>query len=190
MNPIKKYFLPLLICCSYSTAEAQQYVKEKKYIREQYAAVNKQLNSYRKDSVDLWGSTEGGYGVRYIKDTAPALLVAVYYGEMYRQRDEYYYDKGQLIFHIQFMYKYNRPMYYTKKSAQENNDREWFDEKKTKRWAKRFYFYNNALFLISDEAGKNKIFSKEEMDTAQKEVLENELKLKQTFWNQEKADKQ
>jgi hypothetical protein len=45
------------------------------------------------------------------------------------------------------------------------------------------------LHKLTDKNNK-KIFLKEEMDTAQKEVLENELKLKQTFWNQEKADKQ
>lgn len=190
MNKINRCLLLLLFYCSCISAKAQMYAKEKKYIREQYATVNKQLHSYQKDTVALWESLEGGYGIRCTKDTVPALMVGVYYGEMYRQRDEYYYDMGKLIFHIQFMYRYNRPMYYDKKSAKENKDTEWFDEKKTKRLAKRFYFYNGRVFLITDEGEKNKKFSKEEMELLQKEILQNEVKLKQHFFEEENTIKE
>ncbi|WP_298321173.1 hypothetical protein [uncultured Aquimarina sp.] len=126
-------------------------------IRAEYKIIINNLSSYKKVISDLEiQSTEGGEIIAYFDENDLKLIITEGYGETGKNRTEYYFKNQELFFVFDQRFDYNRPIYWNKKRAEENNDNEFFDPQKTKINADRYYFDKEKLFLWLDNE-KNKI---------------------------------
>lgn len=130
-------------------------------IRRQYGAINKRAGKYKKVRKKLSGfSLEGGELVAYLDGPAVVKMVANHYGEMGRSVEEYYYQRGKLIFVFQKEYRYDRPLSGKVVRTSEN----------------RFYFENDGLIRWLDEDGKPVASGSAEYQEKQDEYLETSRK--------------
>ncbi len=98
---------------------------------------------------------EGGSGEGYYYKGKLRLLKLFWKGETGKKDLCYYFDdQGQLIFVYDKDYNYNRPIYYTRQFAKENNDTEAYDAEKTRININRYYLSNNKLIRWIDEHNK------------------------------------
>lgn len=109
-------------------------------IRQKYTAINKHQAKYRQVKKELSGfSAEGGELVAHFDGRSIMKIVATYYGESGKAREEYYYSGGQLIFVFRKEFAYDKPL-----SGRVAGTRE-----------DRFYFNNDKLIKWSDENGRD-----------------------------------
>jgi len=109
-------------------------------IGNNYREINKHLKDYKMRRIDDPRATEGGGITGYYRDKEVKKIYSEYFGETGRIFSEYYFDDGMLILIIKQEFTYNRPAYYTEEKAKENNDSEWYDDKKNKNGNKSVLF--------------------------------------------------
>jgi hypothetical protein len=127
-------------------------------IKAQYAAINKNINRYRKVDKDLPGySSEGGSLIAYFDGNSIKRIDAQFYGEMGLANEEYYYSNGRLIFVFRKESNYDRPLSGNIVSTKEN----------------RFYFSDASLIRWIDENGRHMSSSDSDYRTKQNEYLTN-----------------
>jgi hypothetical protein len=127
-------------------------------IRRQYLAINNRAGRYKKVKKELSGfSLEGGELVAYLDGPAIIKIVATHYGEMGRSVDEYYYSKGKLIFVLEKVSHYNKPMSGKVVRTVEN----------------RYYLSDDKLIRWMDENGKLPDTAGEAAQSKFKEILED-----------------
>lgn len=124
-------------------------------IREKYKVIRENLASYDTAMIEIWDeSTEGGQATAYYYNFDLKIIEVVWLGETGKKIIDYYFDNGQLFFAFDQDFDYNRPIYWDKKTAEENGDNEIFDSNKTTVSADRYYFKNEKLFLWLDNDKK------------------------------------
>jgi hypothetical protein len=127
-------------------------------IRRQYAAINQRASKYRRVRKELAGfSLEGGELTAYFDGPAIVKIVATHYGEMGRTQEEYYFERGKLIFAFAKVFHYARPM--SGKVVRTTED--------------RYYFRSDRLIRWVDENGKQVDVENEESQSRQKGILES-----------------
>lgn len=137
------------------TVYGQSNTADIKRIRVQYQEIQKNISSYDTVFIPLIGeSTEGEQAIGYYKGSTLKLIVTEYLGETGKNRTEYYFDNDQLFFVLDQSFKYNRPIFWDQKRAEENDDTEIFDPSKTTLSEDRYYFKNKALILWLDNQKK------------------------------------
>ncbi len=112
--------------------------------------IESHLASYQKKSIQWDEEEEGANGTAYYKKDTLKMFHVVWGGETGKKEIYYYFDKGKLIFQLDRDYQYNRPIYYTKKMAAENNDTEAYDPKKTTILEQHYLFDNEKLIRWVD----------------------------------------
>ncbi len=158
----------LIISCS----ESQTQNKTVQKIRNTCRKIDSNLDTYQKKSV-LWEEAEeGAEGTAYYKKGHLKMFHVSWRGETGKKEINYYFNaKRQLIFQQDNDYRYNRPIYYTKKIAAENNDTEAYDPKKTTVQKQKYYFENEELIHWID--GHNNVVDlKYEKNTGKRLVSE------------------
>ncbi|NML64451.1 hypothetical protein HHL22_04455 [Hymenobacter sp. RP-2-7] len=124
-------------------------------IQTQYQRISSNRATYKTRSISLDGeSGEGGQGTAYYEGKEMKLLAVVHYEEMGKREAHYYYHNGQVFFALSSLYRYNRPIYYDKKTARNNGDPEAFDLKKAELTENRYYFQNGKLIRWLNSAKK------------------------------------
>lgn len=134
---MSKLFVVALILSSVAGPLAafapQETAKQIQSIRQSYAAINRKQALYRKVKRELSGfSTEGGELTAYFEGQNIVKMLAIYYGEMGRTQEEYYFREGKLIFVLGTEKRYNRPL--TGKVVSTKLSRFYFDNDKLIRW--------------------------------------------------------
>lgn len=161
MNFMKVNF-SLIFLLSVLTVNAQnEYLKESvnaldlstnNYMQQELAPIRKEFA--RINSTELWStieevelylSTEGGIAKIYKQDETIRKITVRNYGEMFQSLDEYYLEEGDLIFCLEQMLKYNRPIYYDEEAILENNDDQVFDPALSELQEYRNYFIEGEL---------------------------------------------
>jgi len=95
-------------------------------IRQRYAKVERELKQCRQVKRDLSGeSAEGGELTGYYRRDSLRKLVAQFYGETGKAREEYYFWDGQLFFVLRTESRYTKPLSGVVKSKTE--ERFYFD---------------------------------------------------------------
>jgi hypothetical protein len=174
-NPIRTGLLLLIffIFCS-QTKDSIAIIKIK------CERINQNLKDFKKKTKeDNTESTDGGTISAYYGSKKLQLITAEYFGESGHNKTDYYFDNDTLICVVEKDFKYNRPYYYDKREAEENDDTEWFDSKKTKIETNRFYFNNNILLKWVDNKNRdNPIGSTQSADYKSKIFLETQRLIK------------
>lgn len=147
----------LVCCCTLfyvSVVRAQSAQAEVDRIRDFAAQIKKDLPKYDTTEIDLWESTEGGVATGYYNKGQIICIVAIYYGEMGKATTTYYFENEKLIQANHTGESYNRPIYYDKKRAAEDNDKEVFDPSKSVIETTSYFFQNEKLILLLDKDNK------------------------------------
>jgi rubrerythrin len=168
----KTVLLFLLLVGFYSAISAQSQKENLAEIRTLYSQIQEEKATYDTAKVDIWDeSTEGGKIVKYYKNGKLKLVEKKIFGEMYKETTEFYFDNDQLFFSFVKSIKYNRPIYWDKKMAEEVGENEVFDIRKSIIEENRYYFKDQELFLW---IGKNKVelsSPNKKLDDAEKNIL-------------------
>jgi len=131
-------------------------------IRSRYAAINKNLQRYRKVKKELEGySAEGGSLEAYFDGDSIRKIVATHYGESGRALEEFYFWDDQLIFVFRKDFQYDKPLSGRVSSSKEN----------------RFYFDKNMLIRWIGDGGKQVSSNQSEYGEKQREYLESSQQL-------------
>lgn len=134
------------------------------------------------DSVSLMESSDGGDGVYYFLGDSLLRVTADYYGESGQYKEEYYLDKGKLVFSTEKELRYNRPYYYDSTMMEEFNDTVFFDIEKSTSTLRSHFFVDGTLVRQTEETGEVKTSSStglEEAETVIKESFQALLKKRQ-----------
>jgi hypothetical protein len=127
-------------------------------IRKKYATINKNQAKYKQVKKELSGfSAEGGELVAYFDGRSIMKIVATYYGETGKTREEYYYWDGQLLFVFRKEFTYDKPLSGKVVRTRDN----------------RFYFNNDKLVRWIDENGQAVAPDKTEYVEEQNEYLKS-----------------
>lgn len=131
-------------------------------IRENYAEINNNINTYKKNEKNILGeSSEWATATYYKKNNINRKIITTYYWETSKSIFELYFNKdGRLDFVFEQSYTYNRPIYQDEELAKELDD-EAFDINKSIITENRYYFYENSLIKRIDN-DKNIINTTEE----------------------------
>lgn len=127
-------------------------------IRLKYNNIRTNLATLDSIKIDIWGeSAEGGIATAFYNRSNLKLIQVVWFGETGKKMIEYYFDNDKLIFAFEQAFKYNRPIYWTKKDSIEMlDDDEVFDPQKTEITENRYYFNNENLYRWLDNEKKEK----------------------------------
>ncbi len=126
-----------------------------KDIQEKYKVIKEDIASYVATMIEIWDeSAEGGQAMAYYGNSDLKMIEVIWLGETGKKIIEYYLDNGKLIFVFDQEFNYNRPIYWDKKTAEENGDDEVFDHIKTTVKEDRYYFHEEKLFLWLDNDKK------------------------------------
>lgn len=121
-----------------ASANSAQENDSLSFIRQRYAAINKNLAKYRVVKKELSGfSTEGGELTAYFDGAAIVKIAATFNGETNSFFEEFYYSNEKLIFVYRKQEIYDEPM--TKVVKTKEN---------------RFYFSNDQLIRWINENGR------------------------------------
>ncbi len=113
--------------------------------RIKYSDTRKNISSYDTLFREVWDeSTEGGEATAFYDGSNLRLIEVWLLGENFKERSEYYFDKGELLFVFETAFKYNRPFYFDSSMAVEYNDTA-YDPAKTSIEENRYYFHNGKL---------------------------------------------
>ncbi|SIT09775.1 hypothetical protein SAMN05421786_105166 [Chryseobacterium ureilyticum] len=162
--------------------EPNEYLKDRlKPIQANFKRINSitKWTSIKKKSIE-GESTEGGEATYYYKNKRLEKIMARHYGETGQVLIEYYLLNGNLSFVFEKDYKYNRPLFYDKKTMKENNDTEAFDFEKSVITETRNYFEKGSLIHIVNSQDCGAPFSgqyMEEEDKSMKDDFRRLLKL-------------
>jgi len=154
--------------------EKEKLVNE---IRENFNQINKIKKWSSIKNVELWDTAEGGEAKLYINTGEVRKIVIRRYGETFQSLQEYYLLDSKLSFVYEKIEKYNRPIYQDKKSMIEIGDNEMFDQKKSKFFESRKYFYNGNIIKRLNSRGHENPFDETTIIEDEKELLKdlNEL---------------
>lgn len=162
--------------------EPNEYLKDRlKPIQANFKRINSitKWTSIKKKSIE-GESAEGGEATYYYKNKRLEKIMARHYGETGQVLIEYYLLNGNLSFVFEKDYKYNRPLFYDKKTMKENNDTEAFDFEKSVITETRNYFEKGSLIHIVNSQDCGAPFSgqyMEEEDKSMKDDFRRLLKL-------------
>lgn len=128
------------------------------HIRDRYQEINKNIQSYRVETVDIPGiSTEGADVTGYFAGDTLQMIVEAVYGEMAKSRLEVYYDKGAPVFFYDREYRYEVPMYdstFNEHKMAIDEERTYFHQGKMVRWIdqkNRTFTVRNAAFIKKEQ---------------------------------------
>jgi len=173
----KKYLIVIWLACIYSSIFITLlYAKENKTeneiikdIQEKYTVIN-EIKSYKKVEKDLMNrSTEGGVLTGYFDSDELRKIVAVYYGEMGKAIEEYYFFKGNLFFVSMQYQHYIYPLWSDTPIKFENP----IDDKIGKISETRYYFKDNRMIKGIDSGGGEINKSVSGHGEREKKLLEN-----------------
>jgi len=159
--------ISLLIIGTFFCSQVKDKIAE---IRTKCQKINQNIKTFsKKEKEDDDSSEEGGSVIAFYKDHKLQLITAEYFGETGKWKDEYYFDNGNLVFVIKNQFEYNRPIYWDKKMAKENDDTAYFDNKKTTKKTDKFYLDGDKVILWinnknKEEQNNSAVFIKQESD--------------------------
>jgi len=108
-------FVPLFVLICTTTVALSQDANDTakiNFIKTQFAAINNNLSSFKKVTVeDTAESTEGNEVVKYFSGNEIKKIKAIYLGETGKATDEYYFFNNKLIFYYRAVYRYDVPIY-------------------------------------------------------------------------------
>ncbi len=142
--------ITIVLIFSFLTGIINAQKKNFQKILEICNTIESHLDSYQIKSVQWDEVEEGAEGTAFYKIDTLKMFLIVWRGETGKKEIYYYFDNGNLILQIDKDYYYNRPIYYTKKIAKENNDSEAFDLKKTTIIEQKYFFNNEKLIFWVD----------------------------------------
>jgi hypothetical protein len=151
-------------------------------IRKEYQSILSALPRLKAESFELTGySTEGGEAKAFRDRNGDIRLIKVeLFFESGKVLEEFYYEKGALIFAFYQSHRYNAPFYVTPETAKEIGGVS-FDPKKTTVTEDRYYFDKGSMirWLNEDKVAvkpENKDFK-----DAEKEILETSNEMLSKF---------
>lgn len=152
-------FIFLISICSFTFCFADDNdvinIKEVYYQLKQLQPTLKQ----KMKSLDNY-SSGGGEAIYYIDGNSNILIVeAIFYGEIGKTREEYYYKNNVLVFLLRIEEIYNSHIRTLTMSNEELKEEgmERLDYKKSKFEENRFYFKNNKLILWMMKKNKKNV---------------------------------
>jgi hypothetical protein len=102
-------------------------------IRSKFKKVNTNLSNYKKVHKDMDDeSTEGGELIAYYDNAKLYKIEAIYYGETYNRKFDYYLWAGRLFFIFEKVNKYDKPVYTENTKVIETEEN-------------RYYIYKNKI---------------------------------------------
>ena len=111
-----------------------------------YQDIENNIEAYDTTMINIWDeSTEGGQGVAFYYGNEIVLIQVNWLSETGRRQIKYCYNKEQLCYSLEQVFKYNRPIYWNEEFAKEMGDNEVFDPDKTEITESKFYFNNGKL---------------------------------------------
>lgn len=147
-------------------------------IRKEYQSIRNALSTFKEETVELSGySTEGGVAKAYRDSKGYIRLIrAERCFESGKLNEEYYYQKGGLIFVFYEYHRYNVPFNVTPEVAKEIGS-EPFDPRKTRIREERYYFNTGKMIRWLDEEKKEVDVKSKDFKEAEKEIMNfsNEL---------------
>ncbi|WMI68179.1 hypothetical protein [Mangrovimonas sp. YM274] len=147
--------LIVLFLCSPCIAQINDSIVAE--IKKSYSEIRNNINSYDSKLINESEETiESGQVTGYYKNGELKYIQVIGLGETGKIQTEYYFKNEKLIFVFDQNFSYNRPIYWDKKTAEENGDDEVFDSKKTTVIKDWYYFNDEKLFLWIDNE-KNKV---------------------------------
>ena len=153
---MKSLLLILFVTTLYLNLYSQRTETEKiADIKLWYKDVMSNIDTYEKKVIDdPDGSTEGGEITFYLTDGNAKLIKAIYYGEMGKITNNYYFRNNKLFFMFQVKEIYDAPIYVDSsgKGTKEEN---------------RFYFYSDEMIRWLDK-------DKKEVEKTEPAFKENE----------------
>jgi hypothetical protein len=109
-------------------------------------SIDENRSGYTRITIDGIGeSTEGSTGDFYSENGDIKRITATYFGETGKTISDFYYDEGNLIYLVENIQRYNRPIYYDEAMAEEFGDSEAFDPEKTEIFINRYYLSKNSI---------------------------------------------
>ena len=140
-------FLLFMSVCFLASAQSPEVLSND--VKIKYKAILQRLDKFDTTGIDLQeGEVSGQLTGYYEKDTIK-LLHEIYYGEMSQKQTYYCFDKGAVFLAVDVEETFNRPIYYDKKMAKENNDSIFFDPAKSVFAETRYYFSKEKLFRFT-----------------------------------------
>jgi hypothetical protein len=156
MNHCFISLLFLVVLNRQSTAQSTDaLVKE---ITQKSNGIISNLKSFNQKTLDLPGeSEEGGQAVGNYDQGILRMIDVNYFGETGKSETQYFFDNGELIYYVEKNHQYNRPIYWDKKTAEENNDSEIFDPEKTIVTEKEKYYFNQGKLIRLTGSNQRKL---------------------------------
>jgi hypothetical protein len=145
------YFFILFFVTKICTAQTNNNILAT--IKNNCAAINKNIANYTVTEIDSDVAAEGSYIKGYYKSGVIQFITQEDFNESAKHKIKYYFKNNQLIFADYKHYNYNVPYMVTKESAIKGGSAEWFDPKKTKLIIKKIYFSQQKIIYWSN--GKN-----------------------------------
>jgi hypothetical protein len=115
-------------------------------------------------------STEGGSLSYYTTDGKLTRYKVTFYGETGKVEHMFTVANEKLQKYQRTYWEYNRPIYWSKEKAKENNDTEYFDLEKSKKAIDQFSIKNGKVEWLR-KSGKNDIKQEEIMDLGLRYLL-------------------
>lgn len=149
-----------------------------KEIKSIYNRIQKELPQYRSKTAPVFDmSTEGGETTGYYKNDTIQKISTVLLGETGKWFQESYYKNGQLVFVLETNHRYNAPIYFDQKAADEMGVADVFDIEKTTITENRYYFKNNVLFKWLNDTGNPEDATPESLKMKTENLLYDSKKL-------------
>ncbi len=143
--------LPLIFlgCAGMGSSEEQEKEKaikeEIRRIESLMSNIDMNAKNMTRDTIErLDLSTQGAEFVSYRENGSVKKIEARIFAEMGQTSDIFYLENGEMIAARETLLKYNRPVFYDKAMAEENNDDEYFDIDKSETVRRKFLFKNGA----------------------------------------------
>lgn len=164
-----------------ATVVAQGIDSKIKAIEAQCAEIRSQVSTNDTKRIDTGDeSTEGGQATAYYSQGELKLIEVEWFGETGKRSIDYYFSNGALILASNKDFTYNRPIYWDKKKAEENDDSEIHNPNKTKLEENTYYFENGKLVRWLGNDRKNLPLDLETNEYAQG-LIEHTQKLRKSL---------
>ena len=130
----------------YKEIDCETFLKDHKLVIDSIKVSCSLINNIKKwskiQSRELETTNELGEANFYFFDDVLKKINTIEYGESFQILSEYYINNDSLIFVYEKHLKYNRPNYVTRESVKDQDDKEYFDIKKSIVSENRTYFIN------------------------------------------------